>query len=132
MIIFYIILILNLIYQNLYTKILFLAFFSTLVIIRSVQFNHYYHRNMKRLSEDKDKNYNQQQLKRDGRYFFVFTYLSYLFCMLFIFLIIFATQYSYYIILAAILLIVIAIFIDNKFEKRSNLRELLAEKDKAS
>lgn len=42
------------------------------------------------------------------------------------------TQYSYYIILAAILLIVIAILIDNKFEKRSNLRELLAEKDKAS
>lgn len=87
---------------------------------------------MKKLSEDKDINYNQQQLKRDGRYFFVFTYLSYLFCMLFIFLIIFATQYSYYIILAAILLIVIAILIDNKFEKRSNLRELLAEKDKAT
>lgn len=126
-----ILLIIHLTYNNNFSKILYIIVVSTLIFIRAVQFNKYFKQNMKKLRNDTSIDYDEEQLRKDGRYFYVFTYLSYVFCLSLVICLLFFYQYTLLIFIIALIIIIIGILIDNRFEKRSNLREILAEKDKA-
>lgn len=126
-----ILLIIHLTYNNNFSKILYMIVVSTLIFIRAVQFNKYFKQNMKKLRNDTNIDYEEEQLRKDGRYFYVFTYLSYLFCLILVICLLFVNQHTLFIFIFAVIIIIIGILIDNRFEKRSNLREILAEKDKA-
>lgn len=121
----------HLIYNNNFSKVLYIIVVSTLIFIRAVQFNKYFKQNMKKLRNDMSIDYDEEQLRKDGRYFYVFTYLSYLFCLILVICLLFVNQHTLLICIIAVIIIIIGVLIDNRFEKRSKLREILAEKDKA-
>lgn len=121
----------HLIYNNNFSKVLNIIVVSTLIFIRAVQFNKYFKQNMKKLRNDTSIDYDEEQLRKDGRYFYVFTYLSYLFCLILVICLLFVNQHTLLICIIAVIIIIIGVLIDNRFEKRSKLREILAEKDKA-
>nr|WP_165983418.1 hypothetical protein [Macrococcus goetzii] len=86
---------------------------------------------MKKLRNDTNIDYEDEQLRKDSRFFYVFTYSSYLFCLILFICFLFLEQYTLLIFIFAVIIIIIGVLIDNRFEKRSKLREILAEKDKA-
>lgn len=126
-----ILLIIHLTYNNNFSKILYIIVVSILIFIRAVQFNKYFKHNMKKLRNDTNIDYEDEQLRKDSRFFYVFTYSSYLFCLILFICFLFLEQYTLLIFIFAVIIIIIGVLIDNRFEKRSKLREILAEKDKA-
>lgn len=110
---------------------LLIALIMIVGIFYFIEFHKDFHRNMKRLESDPDFCY-PYDLKKDGQFIY-FSRLTIFIFMIAILIIIFNVKHYLWIyLLILILTFIIAVKAENKFEKRTNLRELLFEKDETS
>lgn len=118
-------------WDNIYTRILLLALAIVITYWNIKISQNYINRNIIKIKNDPNIRY-KGNLEEDRKYIERSAIIFPCTVMVFLILFTFFIKYSIYFAVICIILIIIALYIDDKFEKRSNLRELLEQKDKTS